>query len=64
MHNAVNFHGNQGHDYTETVRLLLQGNADPHAKICDNSQLRGKSPLDMAMEAGKKQVEDIIRLYI
>eukprot|EP00658_Telonema_sp_P-2_P020264 TRINITY_DN1800_c0_g2_i5.p1 TRINITY_DN1800_c0_g2~~TRINITY_DN1800_c0_g2_i5.p1 ORF type:complete len:2345 (+),score=758.67 TRINITY_DN1800_c0_g2_i5:146-7036(+) len=63
LHNAVNFHGNKGDDYSATVRALLKGRADPHMKITENSTFRNRSPLDIATTFDKKQIEDIIRMY-
>lgn len=64
LHNAVNFHGSGGQDCKETVRLLLKGKADVTAEIHDGGGWSGRTPLDVAVKADKKDIEDIIRLYM
>jgi len=63
LHNAINFHGNQGHDFTQVIRNLVNGRADTSAQIVENSAWKGRTPLELAVKLEKKDIEDIIRLH-
>jgi hypothetical protein len=75
LHNAVNFHGKEGQSFRETIKLLLQGNADPNATINPRQgAYSGKSALDIAVwnpngvsvledMSTQKDIEDILRFY-
>ena len=49
LHNAVNFHGQANASFRETIKLLLQGKADPNARIGGHDSYANRSALDIAI---------------